>query len=304
MADFPRITRNPTVMGGRPCIRDTQIPVSAVMALVATGRTITDAARMLPTLEPEDVREAMAYAAWWVDEPAQPQAGVKHPHIFPSVSAMLARRVPEFTAPGKQPEEIPAQEESPDPAPAPTRTHFFPPVHPRTRARQDPENELEEEANNPEELAVEGVVTGETQIPDESLELFHPAYPDSPTVMVTRHGLFDRRWHTNVLAWSDIEAIERRTGHKHIHILLRNPQYYISAMPLFQRICTQVKLALGLRTFHLDTASLGIRTKDLFFTANRLWHLHRGKTHYRKKRRVRIGKKPSRDSYWQKYLPK
>lgn len=282
------------------------------MALLAGGRTEEDVTRMLPALEVEDVREAIAYSAWWVDEPGQPQALIKQSHAFPSVSAMLARPVPHFTDEDIQPEDNRPEEKIPirpriqpnaataEEPPFRSRSHFPPRTNPRSVFVEDPT----EEAENPEELTVEGAFENAETIPDESLELYHPAFPDGPTVTVSRHGLFDRRWGTNILAWSDIEAIERRSGHKHIHIILRNPGYYISAMPVFQRIVTQVRLTLNMRTFYLDTASLGIRTKDLFFTANRLWHLFRGKVHYRKKRRVRVGKKSSRDSYWQKYLPK
>ncbi|MEI8234143.1 MAG: DUF433 domain-containing protein [Verrucomicrobiota bacterium] len=291
MADFPRITRNPTIMGGRACIRDTHIPVSAVMALLAAGRPEEEVMRMLPALTPEDLQEAMAYAAWWVDEPTQPQPLSKPVHVFPSVSAMLLKRTAQVAEPEKE-----AEEDTPTPIRSRPRGPF------RMAPREDASAASPEDS--PEALDVEGVVTSEEEIPDETLELYHPDYPDCPTVVVTRHGLFDRRWSTDILAWPDIQGIERRSGHKNIHIILRNPQYYLSAMPFFKRICTQIRLTLNLRTFYLDTASLGIRTKDLYFAANRLWHIHRGKVHYQKKRRVRIEKNSSRDSYWQKYLPK
>ena len=291
MADFPLITRNSSIMGGRPCIRDTHIPISAVIALLATGRAHGEVIRMFPSLMPEDLREAMAYAAWWVDEPAQPQAPGRSNHVFPSVSAMLTKRTPPS-------EELPEAREA-------VKTGISlkptPPPSPEAAAEESAEDSME---NPSEELAEEEVVTSEEEMPDESLELYHPDHPDRPTVVVTRHGLFDRRWSTNILAWSDIEGIERRAGRKNIHITLRNPRYYLSAMPFFKRICTQFKLALNLQTFYLDTASLGIRTKDLYFTANRLWNAHRGEVHYRKKRRVRIGKHSARRSSWQKYLPK
>lgn len=291
MADFPLITRNPTIMGGRACIRDTHIPISAVIALLATGRPHGEVIRMFPSLTPEDLREAMAYAAWWVDEPSQPQSPARATHVFPSVSAMLTKRAfpsGELEAPREAAKPGISLKPTSLPSPEPT-----------------PEEAAEDPMENPsEELAEEEIVTSEEEMPDESLELYHPDHPDRPTVVVTRHGLFDRRWSTNILAWSDIEGMERRAGRKNIHIILRNPRYYLSAMPFFKRICTRIKLALNLQTFYLDTASLGIRTKDLYFTANRLWTAHRGEVHYRKKRRVRIGKHSSRNSSWQKYLPK
>jgi uncharacterized protein (DUF433 family) len=61
---FDRITLDPAVMSGRPCIRGLRIPVSLVVSLVANGKTGDDILREYPDLEQEDVREALQYSAW------------------------------------------------------------------------------------------------------------------------------------------------------------------------------------------------------------------------------------------------
>lgn len=65
---FPRITRDPLVMGGKACIRGLRVTVGMVVSLVASGRTIEEIVSAYPYLEPEDVREALRYAAYRVEE--------------------------------------------------------------------------------------------------------------------------------------------------------------------------------------------------------------------------------------------
>ena len=55
-------------MGGVPCIRGTRIPVATVVASLAEGMTPEDLVREFPQLVPEDVAEALRYAAAAVDE--------------------------------------------------------------------------------------------------------------------------------------------------------------------------------------------------------------------------------------------
>lgn len=55
-------------MGGAPCIRGLRIPVATVVAMVADGLTTVDITADLPDLEPEDVTEALRYAAEAVRE--------------------------------------------------------------------------------------------------------------------------------------------------------------------------------------------------------------------------------------------
>jgi uncharacterized protein (DUF433 family) len=60
---FERITVDPDMMGGRPCIRGLRIPVATVVAMVADGMTVDEIVADLPDLFPEDVAEALRYAA-------------------------------------------------------------------------------------------------------------------------------------------------------------------------------------------------------------------------------------------------
>jgi uncharacterized protein (DUF433 family) len=55
-------------MGGVPCIRGMRIPVASVVGLVAEGFTIAEVLRELPYLEAEDIKAALNYAAWSLDE--------------------------------------------------------------------------------------------------------------------------------------------------------------------------------------------------------------------------------------------
>lgn len=65
---FTRITTDPDLMGGQPCIRGLRIPVATVVAMVADGMTTDEIIAELPDLTPEDVREALQYAAEAVRE--------------------------------------------------------------------------------------------------------------------------------------------------------------------------------------------------------------------------------------------
>jgi uncharacterized protein (DUF433 family) len=65
---FERISVDHRVMGGVPCIRGTRIPVATVVASLAEGMTPEDLVREFPQLVPDDVAEALRYAAAAVDE--------------------------------------------------------------------------------------------------------------------------------------------------------------------------------------------------------------------------------------------
>lgn len=74
---FERITTDPDVMGGLPSIRGLRIPVATVVAMVADGMSTAEIIAELPDLTPEDVREALLYAAEAVRErelPLRPSA--------------------------------------------------------------------------------------------------------------------------------------------------------------------------------------------------------------------------------------
>ena len=68
MTAYPRITVNPNQMGGLPCIRGLRIPVAAVVEMVSEGMTGAEIIDDYPDLEPEDIREALRYAAEAVRE--------------------------------------------------------------------------------------------------------------------------------------------------------------------------------------------------------------------------------------------
>ena len=63
-----RITRDPEVMGGKPCLRGLRVTVGTIVGLVAAGRSTADILALYPYLEEDDIREALAYAAWRVEE--------------------------------------------------------------------------------------------------------------------------------------------------------------------------------------------------------------------------------------------
>jgi uncharacterized protein (DUF433 family) len=64
MPELTRITRDPTVMGGEPCIRGMRVTVGTVVGLVAAVRTQDEILREYPYLEAEDIAEALSSAAW------------------------------------------------------------------------------------------------------------------------------------------------------------------------------------------------------------------------------------------------
>ena len=68
MQNVDRITRNPDVMGGKPCIRGLRVTVGTVVGLVAAGRSNAEILAAYPYLEEEDIRQALAYAAWRAEE--------------------------------------------------------------------------------------------------------------------------------------------------------------------------------------------------------------------------------------------
>jgi len=65
---FDRVTFDPKILGGRACIRGMRIPVSVVVGQVAHGATFEEILADYPDLEEEDIRQALAYAAWLAQE--------------------------------------------------------------------------------------------------------------------------------------------------------------------------------------------------------------------------------------------
>jgi len=68
MRDLDRITFDPAVMGGKPCIRGLRVTVGTIVGLLASGRTEKEILQAYPYLEREDLRQALTYAAWRVEE--------------------------------------------------------------------------------------------------------------------------------------------------------------------------------------------------------------------------------------------
>jgi uncharacterized protein (DUF433 family) len=71
---FERITVRPDQMGGAPCIRGLRIPVATVVGMVADGMGQEEILDAYPDLEPEDIQEALRYAAEAVRERELPIA--------------------------------------------------------------------------------------------------------------------------------------------------------------------------------------------------------------------------------------
>lgn len=65
---FDRITFDPEIMAGRACIRGMRIPVSVIVGQIAHGATEAEVLADYPDLEPDDVRQALEYAAWLAQE--------------------------------------------------------------------------------------------------------------------------------------------------------------------------------------------------------------------------------------------
>lgn len=68
MKQFDRITFDPNVMGGRPCLRGIRVTVGTIVGLVASGHTTQEILKLYPYLEAEDIKQALGYAAWRADE--------------------------------------------------------------------------------------------------------------------------------------------------------------------------------------------------------------------------------------------
>ncbi len=63
-----RITFDPLVMGGKPCIRGMRVTVGTLVGLLASGHDIKKILIAYPYLEEEDIKQALSYAAWRAEE--------------------------------------------------------------------------------------------------------------------------------------------------------------------------------------------------------------------------------------------
>lgn len=75
MKNLKRITFDPKVMGGKPTIRGLRVTVGTIVGLLAAGYDSKEILKAYPYLEPDDIREALTYAAWRVEEIELPLVG-------------------------------------------------------------------------------------------------------------------------------------------------------------------------------------------------------------------------------------
>ena len=68
MNTLTRITFDPSVMDGKPCIRGLRVTVGTIVGLIATGYSFEKILQMYPYLQEDDIREALSYAAWRSEE--------------------------------------------------------------------------------------------------------------------------------------------------------------------------------------------------------------------------------------------
>lgn len=72
MNGLDRITFDPNIMGGKACIRGMRVTVALILNLIANGMTPDEIIHAYPYLEPEDIRQALKYAAWLAEEAVYP----------------------------------------------------------------------------------------------------------------------------------------------------------------------------------------------------------------------------------------
>jgi uncharacterized protein (DUF433 family) len=58
-----RITIDPTLMGGKPCIRGMRVTVGMIVGMLAEGHSGAEILELYPYLEAEDIAQALSYAA-------------------------------------------------------------------------------------------------------------------------------------------------------------------------------------------------------------------------------------------------
>ena len=58
-----RITVDPLVMGGKPCIRGMRVTVGMIVGMLAEGHSTDEILKLYPYLEAEDIAQALSYAA-------------------------------------------------------------------------------------------------------------------------------------------------------------------------------------------------------------------------------------------------
>ncbi|MEI6177935.1 MAG: DUF433 domain-containing protein [Verrucomicrobiota bacterium] len=74
--DIERIVLDPSVMGGKPCIRGTRVTVGTITGLLASGAETAEILELYPYLSLDDVRAAFSYATWRSEEREVPLLAV------------------------------------------------------------------------------------------------------------------------------------------------------------------------------------------------------------------------------------
>jgi uncharacterized protein (DUF433 family) len=75
--DLERITFDPAVMGGKPCIRGMRVTVGMILGLIASGADRAEILRLYPYLEDGDISAALAYGSWRAEERELPMKVVR-----------------------------------------------------------------------------------------------------------------------------------------------------------------------------------------------------------------------------------
>jgi uncharacterized protein (DUF433 family) len=68
MNTLERITQNPAVMGGKPCIRGMRVTVGMIVGQIAAGATVDQLLAEYPYLDAVDITQALQFAAWRAQE--------------------------------------------------------------------------------------------------------------------------------------------------------------------------------------------------------------------------------------------
>ncbi len=68
MRKLDRITFDPGIMGGKPCLRGLRVTVGTIVGLIASGQSKEDILRLYPYVEEPDITQALTYAAWRTEE--------------------------------------------------------------------------------------------------------------------------------------------------------------------------------------------------------------------------------------------
>lgn len=68
MAQIDRVTQDPDIMGGKPCVRGMRVTVGMIVGQIGAGRSIDEVLADYPYLEREDILQALRYAAWLAEE--------------------------------------------------------------------------------------------------------------------------------------------------------------------------------------------------------------------------------------------